>query len=152
MIARLKHVTASAAVMLLALPFAVAILLGSASPASSQFIDNLDIHLNQQLWNRHQNHQNAERQRVPNRDAGGERSTRPNKSAQTRGERPDTAVIQRLRKNIRTLEARIPQGRRIAVAKDGTVYIHVAGRVDERAVVTFAESLLKTKVILKQMP
>lgn len=136
------------------LPFVATILLVSVPPAFSQYIDNLGIHLNQQLWNRLQDHQSAERQRLPNRETGRDRPDRKSSSETRapRGEGRDAAVIERLKKNIRALEAHIPQGRRITVATDGTVYIYVVGRVDEKAVIAFAKSVLKTKVILKRMP
>jgi len=124
---------------------AAAIILGLSAPAFSQ-TNMLDIHLNQQLQNRLQDHQNTQRRMPPRRDGGNVRSRDGRDMA------PDQAVIRRLKTHFRTLERRIPQGRRIEVAKDGRVFIHVQGRVDEPAVTTFAERLLQTKVILKSFP
>ncbi|MGQ4274429.1 hypothetical protein [Terrihabitans sp. B22-R8] len=122
-----------------ALPVLLLPLLCGANPASSQY-NNLDIHLDQQLSNRLQDHQNAERRRPPR------------KKAERPAPGPDAIVIRRLQQNIKRLEAGIPQGRRIEVAKDGTVHIHVVGHVDEKAVIAFAESVLETRVVVKRVP
>jgi len=105
--------------------------IGTTMPALTQ--DNaLGIHLNQQLWNRLQDHQNQSRQTPP--------------SPRVPTDHAD--LVKRIKTNLSALEAGIPQARNLAVDREGRVHITVSGPVEEGDVIAFAQNLLGAEVLI----